>query len=527
MTKIKYIISLAFSVLILGFGITACNDEKSVDLPTPPDFIDPGLADEDDGVVEEPTTNAKVKVLFSEENKFQEIDGFGCAIAGWSGRLYTNLKREEVLDRLFGKNGLNLKFYRGYVCETYAKHGTLDFGWDRKYNLPADHPSLVSDYWSISYDIEELGQMWALDYVRKNFPDVEVLHSSWSPLQMWKSSGNLNNGKLKREHYQDYAAYIVDFIEGMEKATGSKTSYVSPANEPNSSSASWAACGWSAEELTDFVIDNLRPELDKRGHQNIAIVIGEHAWWQNGGTMISNMIKYRPEIVKQNVIAAGHGYFTGDAKIVPYTDAVNNNLKVWNTETSSTSNYDGSWKDGMNWAKTFHTYLANGNINSFMWWAGARPTTNNESLIRLEAEIPGTYYETPEAMRYYTYGHFTKYIPIGSYRYATEVKVDGGDPSIQDFLDKLLITAYVDDVNNEYAIVIVNLDQTVSQDIIFEIENLGIKNMQKYESIETYQWKKTKINPSVETSSRYTTILPYSVTTLKGKLVTNNETIEE
>ena len=62
----------------------------------------------------------------------------------------------------------------------------------------------------------------------------------------------------------------------------------------------------------------------------------------------------------------------------------------------------------------FHNYLAVSNLNAFVWWAGARPCTNNEALIRLEEALPGTNYE--RAARYYSYGQFTKFIPEGSRR---------------------------------------------------------------------------------------------------------------
>lgn len=100
MNKIKQITSLAFFVVVLALGTTACNDDKNIDLPTPPEFLDPGLSDEDDGVVAEPTSKAKIKVLFNEENKLQQVDGFGCSVTGgWIAYLYANLKREEILNR--------------------------------------------------------------------------------------------------------------------------------------------------------------------------------------------------------------------------------------------------------------------------------------------------------------------------------------------------------------------------------------------------------------------------------------------
>lgn len=431
------------------------------------------------------------------------------------------------LNRLFSKDGLGLAFCRTDFNETYGSSGTVNFEWDRPYNLPADHSSIVTTKFDNSnpmyHLLQQTGQKWVMSHLSKKYPNINYLYSTWSPPQSFKDSKKMNNGRLMREHFQDFATYMVDYMEGIYKVCGAYPVAISPTNEPNASSASWAACGWYATDLADFIVDYLRPELNKRGHEKVAIIVGEHAWWNSGNKYVQDVLEARPEITKMNIIAAGHGYkLIGNEPPEAYEAAVKAGIKVWNTETSDTSTFDGSWKNGMNYAKKFHDYLALANINVFMWWQGARTTTNNESLIRItDWNIPGTDYEKPEPMRYYTYGHFSKYIPIGSYRYATELKVEDADVNTQAFLDDLLITAYIDDVKNEYAIVIINENETDSKEIIFEIENLVIKNMQKYESIETYQWKKTKINPSEETSSRYTTILPYSITTLKGKIVTN------
>lgn len=104
----------------------------------------------------------------------------------------------------------------------------------------------------------------------------------------------------------------------------------------------------------------------------------------------------------------------------------------------------------MQWATTFHNYLAVSNLNAFIWWAGARPCTNNEALIRLEEALPGTNYE--RASRYYSYGQFTKFIPEGSRRVDIKTVAPEGDEEA--FPKELLMTAYIKDDN--YTIVLVN-----------------------------------------------------------------------
>ena len=110
-----------------------------------------------------------------------------------------------------------------------------------------------------------------------------------------------------------------------------------------------------------------------------------------------------------NLIVAGHGYSTTDASIAPFEQAEKHNLHIWQTEISDDKDRKETWPDAMKWAKTFHSYMANGNVSGFVWWAGARPcSSTGENLIQLEEALPSTtYYRVP---RYYTFGQYTKYI---------------------------------------------------------------------------------------------------------------------
>lgn len=83
----------------------------------------------------------------------------------------------------------------------------------------------------------------------------------------------------------------------------------------------------------------------------------------------------------------------------------------------------------MKWANTFHAYLTDANVNAFVWWAGAMPTGNNESLIVLNPDRKG--YSLTK--RYETFGNYTRYITPGSQRIGTQLS----QPT-----DSLLISAY-------------------------------------------------------------------------------------
>ena len=105
----KKIYSLLFVSLFLFIGYS-CDDgslsHSDVYIPDPVEETD-----EDDGFSAEPTTEAVIKVQFGEGHEHQIIDGFGCAFAEWSHRIWNNMMREDVVNDLFGENGLKLNIF--------------------------------------------------------------------------------------------------------------------------------------------------------------------------------------------------------------------------------------------------------------------------------------------------------------------------------------------------------------------------------------------------------------------------------
>lgn len=517
--KLKYNIGILALLLSLG---SACDDgtldHEDINIPDRPADGDENF--EDDGVAEEPTTNAVLEIKFAEENRHQVIDGFGCAFAEWSHRIYTNTQREEVLRELFDpKTGLGLNIFRGEPFPHYEDPATgeIDFGMKRTYKLSASDPSLVDGFWDYYNGVEagkavQLGQMWLFDIVSSRYKDVSFILSTWSPAPSMKTNGSAKGGSLKEGQEKKYANYLVQFIKEYEKKFGIKIYAISPANEPNTDTNPWSCCLWQPENLAKFCVENLRPALDNAGLQETKIIFGEHSWWRNGADYVKEGFEAYPELADpERTIAAGHGYSLGSGtKYLQYDAAVEKGVHVWNTETSSTDTYNGSWDNAMFWAESFHKYLSEANLNSFIWWAGARPCVNNESLIVLQEKVPGETYTKPD--RFYSYGQFTKFIPRGSYRVDVEsVYEDGTENPLP---DNLLRSAYVTD--DTYTMVLVNKsDEKI--DTRISLSDKDFQNMRMYTSDENVKWKYTKINPA-PSGARWISIPAKSVVTVTGNI---------
>lgn len=176
-------------------------------------------------------------------------------------------------------------------------------------------------------------------------------------------------------------------------------------------------------------------------------------------------------------------------------------IPVWITEISDVNPLDISIHDGLKWAVTFHNYLTKANVNAIIWWGGAMPTSNNESLIILDKNRK----DFLLSKRYDIFGNFSRYIPEESTR--IQVTQSSGIP--------LLISAYKKD--DEYTLVTINSSkQTIQTSLRLDGANInGL--LKQYITNEDNSWTEMAI---VQENKEYynLTIPPYSVVTFVGKV---------
>lgn len=434
--------------------------------------------------------SGQVKLCF--QNKQQVIDGFGVSEAGWADELFQHHKRAEVMDMLYGKDGLRLSILRGEV-------------------FPQSPADTVNDY------LKRAGQVWLTRYAREVCKVDKLIFSTWSPPAHMKSNGKVSHGFLKPECYQAYADYLVNFCKAYEDA-GLKIYAISPSNEPGYE-APWNSCKWTPAEMGNFLTKHLAPTM-KKECSHVQIIYGENPTWstpQNpmvqfiaSEKFVNEILDKFPEVNGYPYIASGHGYdiplssYFKDAKdiatpIIPYTKANERGQNVWVTEVSSIDPLDASMENGLKWAANFHSFLANANANAYIWWCGAMPTTNNESLIVLDKDRENYSF----TKRYETFGNYTRYIPVGSHRISTENK---GLPN------EILVSAFCKD--NQYTTVIVNPTKEKVSCKISPDNAKFTAALKAYTTTKDKKWNESSI--MLKGKSYTVSLEPLSVTTLVG-----------
>lgn len=515
----KIYLLVCASLFLLGGMMTSCDDgslsHDDVYIPDP--VYD---TDEDDGYASEPTTTSVLRIQPGEGHQHQEIDGFGCSF-GWAENVYTHMKREEIMDDLFGDNGLRLNIYRGEVVPSYmASDGSIDYGVNRNYYLSPNDPSIsTSQNFYARYNgetggwVKQLAQLWLIDYLqKKNIQDVYYFFSVWSPPGRWKVGANpddpLIGGAFDSKYSEEFTKFLVDFVKAYEQKLGIKVYGISGWNEPDQPMGGWAGCEWGNQQMANFVHEYLRPELTKQG-LDTKIIYGEVPWWANAITWVANSLNYKPELADDGIVAAGHGYSTIASDIRPMQAAADKGVHVWLTETCDDKTRDETWIDAMKWAQNYQGYLTNAGTNAIVWWTGARPcTTTGENLLQMDYELPSqTFYRVD---RYYSIGQFTRHIKRGSRRVDVQ-KVSNKPNKIP---RDLTASAYIKD--DTYTLVLVNNSTTTSFDALVEVEGKEFENMISYTSSASVKWRRKKINPSLS-GKRSVNVPKYSVVTVTGK----------
>lgn len=484
--------------LFLITGLTACSDSSLTN-----------VLPEDSRVSTRAVAANGIQIEWNQEN--QMIEGFGVAQAGWAAELFKHSKREEVAALLFGANGLNINMLRGQVFPQYWENeNDTTFNTDENVDMPLSDLYFTS---ATSDDLDMRGQLWVSKIAKQTYNVDKLFFSTWTPPAFMKTNGARQQGSLKSEYFQKFAEYLTQFSKAYKDA-GLDVYAISPVNEPNFATPDWNSCKWSEADLANFIVNNLGPTLRKEG-VDTKIVFGEVAQWStlvlgafnlvSAKKYVENVLKANPAVADYAYAAAGHGYnipsIPYEFPIVPYDVAVSKGLKVWQTEISTTyDTFDASMNNGLTWAETFYKYLTKANVNAIFWWAGARPTSNNESLIQLN---DNSYVVTK---RFDTYGNYTRYIKPGS----TRVNASKGS-SIS---SNILVSSFKKD--NEYVLVAINKSSsTVTTSLNVNGANIN-GNLKGYMTDANNRWAEiSPVQPNADNTYSIT-LPPLSVVTFTG-----------
>ena len=194
--------------------------------------------------------------------RYQAMEGFGPAITGSAAYNLSKMKpadREKILKAAFDpEQGLGYNYIRISIgCSDFS---LSEFTWCDKEGL---------EFFGV-HDEDKTYLFPILREILAINPDVKIIAAPWTA-PLWMKIDRYNNspynkwagGKLNPEYYDEYAEYLVMWVEEME-ANGFKIESITPQNEPLHDGNS-ASTYMSWEQQRNFIKNNLGPAFEAAG----------------------------------------------------------------------------------------------------------------------------------------------------------------------------------------------------------------------------------------------------------------------
>lgn len=354
----------------------------------------------------------------------QTMLGFGGCFAevGWDALNQLGARdRANVMNQLFGADGLNLAFCRTPI-------GANDFARDW-YSYNENDGDFAMKKFSVARDKKGL-----IPYIKaalKVNPALKLWGSPWSPPTWMKTNHHYSNKAAdinglkpenemhpgddqfidKPEYLKAYALYFSKYLAAYKK-NGININMLMFQNEPYTINV-WPNCSWTPHMMKKFVGSYLGPELAK-AHQNVDI-------WH--GTMNTGKVGEVLEVVTDPVAGKyikGVGIQWEGRDIVRDIYHHNNKLGLMCTENEC-GNGSNDWSAAEHTFDHIHSYVGDG-CGAYMYFnmvldeAGMSSWGWKQNSLVVANSKSKTASFTPE---FYVMKHFSHFVPVGSVKMKT------------------------------------------------------------------------------------------------------------
>lgn len=452
---------------------------------------------------------------------YQTIHSFGASDA-WStqfvGANWPLEKREQIAELLFSTEvdefnnpkGIGLSAWRFNIGGGSIEQGeesNIIKEWRRAECFL--NPDSTYD-WS-----RQAGQQWFLNRASDYGVNDLIAFVNSPPVHYTKNGKAYSedglSANLAPENYDDYAAFLAEVVDNLEKNNGLDIDYISPFNEPQWewTNRNQEGAPWNNDELAAVTREvdqalttkGLDTKIEITEAASLDYLYANNLDAERGdqvkdffGAKNDNYIGDLTHVAKK---VAGHSYFTTydlDTAINVRRNVaaklleIDPDLEFWMTEYCLLENNDEVKGEGRNLgidpalyvARVVHTDLTIANAASWQWWLAVSPYDYKDGLVYIDWDkSDGQVYESKIL---WALGNYSKFIRPGAQR----VKVTReNEPSGSAMLEGLMQSAYLS--GDQLIVVFVNYSED-SEKVKFDTETLG----GSYESIKMYQTSSTR-----------------------------------
>jgi O-glycosyl hydrolase len=429
------------------------------------------------------------KFVVESREKHQPIDNFG-ASDGWTMQyigLWPEEKQEKMADWLFSSEndeqgnpkGIGLSLWRFNIGAGSTEQG---------------NSSGINDVWRRAecfllpdgtYDWnKQKGQRNFMQLAKQRGVDQFLAFILSAPVYWTQNGLATNTGRgatfnLKEDRYNDFAGFMADVIQGIEKKEGIRFNYICPFNEPDGH-WNWTGSGQEGTAATNkeiaktvrltgnefqnrkidtkiLVAESFDYNCMYRTHPNTkpdrGYQIQSFFRADSTDTFIGNV----PNVPR---LLAAHSYWTNTPisdlrtiRIEMGNELKKNKVNFWQTETCIMSNdveigggggKDLSMKTALYVARIIHHDFVYANASAWQWWISVTNSNYKDGLIYAtpdQSKLDGTF---TDSKLMWALGNYSRFIRPGAIRLGVSAFDSKGKPVSEGDTDpySLMVSAY-------------------------------------------------------------------------------------
>ena len=342
-------------------------------------------------------------VYIQPEIQFQRMDGFGAAgVNGCAQEVYSQAepRRTKLLNLLFGPDGARINILRNEIWWTGKR-------------LPFTHPLYLRGL--IYYFGDEDNESAQYFLMREAQKRQEMILNScvWTPPPQWKTNNSFKDGgELLPSHYEDFADYLLGYLEFYKKIRNQDFQLISLQNRPDKKQGG-ESCSWNGEQLRDFV-KVVGSRLRQRGYPT-KIMLPE-VEWEQAGTYLQPILA-DPEARRMISYLGVHSSRKSSSDRMALNNVCKSeNFKLWQSEFAVPEGRNpGNIDDGLLLATQMLEDLVQSDCHAWLYWALMTPLGSDEKKQGL-LERTGTRLEPSK--KFWCFTQFSRFIPRDAVRIA-------------------------------------------------------------------------------------------------------------
>ena len=208
-------------------------------------------------------TSAVLEIVLKPEETFQEITGFGGSFTESSAYLLNELSqenRERILEAYFGDSGARYSLTRTHINSSDFSLGNYSYA-------PEEDKSLAN--FSIDEDRDDIIPM-IKDAMRISTDGFRIISSPWTAPPWMKDNNDWKGGRLLPEYYDTWALYFSKYLTAYNEE-GIDIWGITIENEPLGNDSNWDSMHYTPEEMNEFLVNHLGPQLEADSHDVIVL----------------------------------------------------------------------------------------------------------------------------------------------------------------------------------------------------------------------------------------------------------------